>query len=340
MRGIAHIALRARHAPDALLRGLDELFDRAHARLCGDGALAALLLAPALTVLVVFGLVPLLGALYMSLFDYELLSAPFAGLGKYAQAVRDPDFWSSVRVTLYYVIGTVPATLLFSFLAAYALRRIAWGRGVLRTLFFLPYITSVVAAAMVWRALLNHPEGVANLIMRYAGLPPQQWLIEARGVLHLISGGWIGPEIGPSLALCCVILFDIWHGSGFMIVVFLAGLAAVPRELEEAARIDGAGPVQVVRKITLPLLSPTIFFLAVVGTIRAFQAFNSFYALTQRPDKALFRPTTNMILFIYEKLYQDHDLGYGAAVAALFTLAIVLLTVIQWRVVGKRVHYS
>ena len=291
-------------------------------------------------VLGLFGFLPLLAAVYLSFFDYAEPGAPFVAVSKYVEALADPDFWSSVTVTVYYVFITVPATLGLSFVIAYALHRIVRGRGLLRTAYFLPYITSAVAAAMVWRSIFNHPRGLANLVLEYLGLPGQMWLIEQRGVLHLVSGGIIPPGTGPSLALCCVILFDIWHGIGFMVVVLLAGLSTIPGELEDAARIDGANRFQVIRRVTLPLLSPTIFFLLIVGTIRAFQAFNSFYALTQQPDRALFRPTTNMILFIYEKLYRDHDFGYGAAVATLFTMAIVVLTAIQWRFVGRRVHYT
>lgn len=319
---------------------LDNLFDRLRGQRRSDAPLAVFLLTPALLILGVFGFAPLVGAVYLSLFDYELINPPFVGLAKYTEALGDPEFWNSVKVTLYYVTATVPATILISFLVAYALYRIPWWRGLLRTAYFLPYVTSVVAAAMVWRALFSHPRGVANLVLDYLGLPAQMWLIEQRGVLHIATSGLIPPDVGPSLALSCVILFDIWHGCGFMIVILLAGLTAIPRELEEAARIDGAGALQTIRRVTLPLLSPTLFFLGIVGTIRAFQAFNSFYALTQQPDRALFQPTTNMILFIYSKLYRDHDFGYGAAVATLFTIAIVILTAVQWRFVGRRVHYS
>lgn len=325
---------------DSIIERLDNFFEHVRCRWRTEAPLAVFLLAPALLVLGTFGFAPLIGAAYLSLFDYELINPPFVGLAKYSEALHDPDFWNSVKVTLYYVVATVPVTILISFLVAYALYRIPWWRGFLRTAYFLPYVTSAVAAAMVWRALFSHPNGVANLVLEYLGLPGQMWLIEQRGVLHIVSGGLIPAEAGPSLALSCVILFDIWHGCGFMIVILLAGLTAIPRELEDAARIDGAGALQVVRRITLPLLSPTLFFLGIVGTIRAFQAFNSFYALTQQPDKALFQPTANMILFIYSKLYRDHDFGYGAAVATLFTVAIVLLTAVQWRFVGRRVHYS
>lgn len=302
--------------------------------------MALLLLAPALTVIGVFGFAPLLTGFYMSLFDWRFGASVFVRFAHYARALTSPDFWRSFMVTIYYVIGTIPTTMLLSFFIAYALHRIVVARGLFRTVYFLPYVASTVAAAMVWRTFFNSPEGVANLLLHYLGIPPQKWLIEPRGLLHLITGGLAPMDFGPTLPLCCVILFDIWHGSGFMIVVFLAGLTAIPRELEEAAWLDGAGALRVIRSVVLPLLSPTILFLGVVSTIKAFQAFNSFYALTQDPDKALFRPTANVLLFMYDQLYNQNNIGYGAAVATLFTVAIVLVTALQWRLVGRRVHYA
>ncbi len=299
-----------------------------------------LLLAPAMLLMGVFGFAPLLSGFYMSLFAGRYGEDRFAGLDNYVRAFTDPGFWSSLRVTIYYVAGTIPASLALSFFIAFGLHRILRGRGALRTLYFLPYVTSAVAAAMVWRAIFNSPDGVANLLLSHAGFGPQRWVLESRGVLHLLSGGWIPPGVGPSLALCCVMLFDIWHDSGFMIVVFLAGLSAIPAELEEAARIDGAGPWRVIRHVVIPLLSPTILFLLVASTVRAFQAFNSFYALTQQPDQPLFESTTNLVIYIYGQLYRWNDYGYGAAVAMLFTGAIMLVTALQWRYVGRKVHYS
>jgi len=163
------------------------------------------------------------------------------------------------------------------------------------------------------------------------------WLLEPRGVLHLLTHGIVPPDAGPSLALCCVILFEIWHSSGFMIVVLLAGLAAIPRELEESARIDGANWYQLTRNVTIPLLSPTMFFLVVVGAIKSFQAFNSFYALTGDGSAG---GTRNMTVYIYSNFYVFGKEGYGAAVATLLSLAIVVLTLVQWRVVGRRVYYE
>lgn len=325
---------------DGLLAWMDDRLERRRSRVKRDGLLAVLLLAPALTLLGVFGFVPLLTGFYMSLFGGRYGEDRFVGLGNYLRAYGDPAFWNSLRVTAYYVIGAIPASLAISFFAAYGLHRILRGRGLFRTLYFLPYVTSAVAGAMVWRAIFSTPEGMANLFLQGLGLGPQRWILEDRGVLHLLSGGFIPEQVGPSLALCCVILFDVWHDTGFMVVVFLAGLTSIPRELEESARIDGAGAWRVIRNVVLPLLSPTILFLTVASTIKAFQAFNSFYALTQRPDQPLFEPTTNLVIYIYGQLYRWNDYGYGAALAILFTLAIVLVTALQWRYVGRRVHYS
>lgn len=326
---------------DAVLERLDAFFERRRFRKGGgEGLLAALLLAPAFLVLGLFGLGPLFAALAMSLYEYAGDTPVFHGAVHYTDALRDPAFWNSVRVTAWYVVSVVPATLFLSFFIALALHRITRVRGLLRTVYFLPYVTSTVAAAMVWRALFRHPTGAVNTLLEGMGLAPRQWLIERDGVLHWLTAGLVPPDVGPSLALSCVILFDIWHGIGFMVVVFLAGLSSLPRELEEAARLDGAGSWQMLRRITLPLLSPVLFFLLVVGIIRAFQAFNSFYAITQDPQQAPFTPTQNIILFIYDQLYRQYNPGYGAAVSVLFTLAVVALTLAQWRWVGRRVFYS
>ena len=323
---------------DTLLAKLDDLFD-AGAHRFRDAPIAIFLLLPSLIILFLFAFFPMLYAFYMSLFGGKQGMGDFVGLSNYSEAFSSSAFWNSVLVTLYYVVGTVPVTLLVSFLVAYALHRIVFARGFFRTLYFLPYITSTVAAAMVWRVFYNTQTGYINAVLGWLGLPAQQWLLEPRGVLHLITAGWIPHDIGPSLALCCIMIFDVWHGSGFMIVIFLAGLSAMPRELEEVARIDGARSHQVLRHITLPLLSPTLFFLAIIGTIRAFQSFNSFYALTQGSGRTL-GTTENLILHIYANFYEYGFWGYGTAVATLLSLAIMLLTLIQWRYIGRKVHYG
>jgi multiple sugar transport system permease protein len=134
-------------------------------------------------------------------------------------------------------------------------------------------------------------------------------------------------------------LFDVWHGLGFTVVILLAGLSSIPRELEEAARMDGASAWQVSRHVTLPMLSPTLYFLAVSGTIKGFQAFNSFYALTQSGGNTL-GTTENMVLYLFANFYEFGRWGYGSAIAALLLAAIIGLTVIQARVARRWVYYE
>ncbi len=323
--------------PDSAMAAVDELLARLRRRGFGDAPAALLLLAPAMLILLVFTLAPMIASVVMSLYGGRHGLGPFTGLGNYREALHTPDFWRSLLVTVYYVLGVIPLSLTIGFLVAYGLYRITIGRGLLRSVYFLPYVTSAVAAAMVWRAIFNPQHGIANTLLGYAGFEPLNWLLEPRGFLHVVTGGAAPVHWGPSLGLVCIILFDVWHGCGFMIVVFLAGLTAIPRELEEAARIDGASGARLVWHVTLPLLSPTIFFLLIVGTTRAFQAFNSFYALTHGGGMT---ETQNLILYVYAQFYLYGYWGYGAAVATLLMLAIVALTLAQWRIVGRKVYYS
>lgn len=320
---------------DTVLEWSDGVLERLGAQRRGDAATAAVLLFPALVLLGMFGIIPLGYAVYISLFNMR--QNVYIGAANYVRAWHDPEFWRSLSVTIYYSLGTIPITLFVSFTIALLLFRLGRGRGLFRTLYFLPYVTSVVAAATVWRVLLRPRSGFVNVLFSALGLPVQLWLIEQRGILNLLTGGWIPPTVGPSLGLCCIIAFDIWHASGFAIVIFLAGMSAIPRELEEAAIVDGAGPYQVIRGVILPLLSPTVFFLTIVSAIKSFQAFNSFYALTNTARSV---DTQNLVVYVYAQLYENQRYGYGAAVATLLCLAIVVLTLVQWRYAGRRVFYE
>lgn len=326
-----------------ILAEIDGFLDRLPG-IWGRSTAAAVLLLPAFVVLIAFGLLPMAYAVYMSAFDLTGTEARYVGLAHYREALSGDhaayteSFQNSLLVTVYFALGTVPATLVLSFFIALGLSRIRAFRGFLRTAYFLPYVTSVVAAAMIWRVLLEPSYGVANQLLEAANLPAQRWLLEPRGVLHLMTDGAVPATVGPSLALVCVILFEIWRSTGFMVVVFLAGLAAVPRELEDAARVDGASGFRTIRSVVLPMLSPTIFFLAVVGVIGAFQAFSSFYALTG--GRGPLNTTQNLTVYIYSNLYESGRLGYGAAVSVLLCAAVAGLTVLQWRVARRRVFYQ
>ena len=304
---------------------------------------AYLYLAPAAVLLLAFSVYPLFHAFNISLHaDWGRRAQRFAGASNYADLLTGEEFWHSLGVSVWYVAGTVPIALVLSFLIANLLFQKLRGLGFYRTIYFLPYVTSTVAAAMVWRWIFAPGRrGVANTVLGWLGADPQRWYYESAGVFRLLAEGlgidlpsWAG---GPSLALVCVIIFSIWHTLGFDIVIFLAGLSAIPKEMYEAAEVDGAGGRQRMWHITLPLLTPTLFFLVIISTIRSFQTFNEIYIMTPLANRG---STQNLTMLIFSKFYEGRpDEGVATAVAMLLFVIILGLTVFQVKVLGRRVHY-
>lgn len=308
---------------------------------------AYLLLAPSAIILALFGFWPLIRALVLSLHEWRLAPGGFIGLANYQRALTsEPEFWSALGVTGFYVVGTVPATLLLGYLLAELLHTRIRGLAFYRTLFFLPYVVSPVAAAAVWKWIFNPSFGLASALLEPFGLN-WRFLGEGQGVVALLGEsvglvvpGWLS---GPSLALTCIVGVSIWQSVGFAVVVLLAGLSAVPAEVTEAARIDGAGGWHLVRNIKLPLLSPTLFFLLIVFTIRAFQTFTQIYVLSVDNAGGPMGATRNITLYIVQSFYDNAPRlgpGYGCAVAVLLFFLVLALTLLQFRVLGRRVHYQ
>ena len=299
------------------------------------------LLAPALALLVVFELFPLLYGLYISLCDWRLGCVEFIGLSNYVRALRDPAVWQALLITATYSAVAVPVQLSLGLLLAYLLFQNVRGREALRVLYFLPYITSTVAAAAVWSYLYSPDNGLINAGLRAAGLPPQRWLAEPTGVLTLVGQafGLSVPSFlaGPSLALLSVIVFTTWVFVGYDMTIFLVGLGNIPPEVYEAARVDGAGGWTLFRHVTLPLLSPTTFFLLIFTVIGTFKAFNHIWVMTQGgPGSA----TTTASILVFQQLYQANRYGYSAAIAFLLFAAILGLALLQNHVAGRRVVYD
>jgi multiple sugar transport system permease protein len=265
----------------------------------------------------------------------------FVGLQNYRDLLVGGEFWDALGVTTWYVLGTVPLALMLSFFIASLLFQKLRGLGMFRTLYFLPYVTSTVAAAMVWRWIFSPGDrGLANILVGWFGGDPLRWYSEHAGVFQMLADhvGWTLPSwaAGPSLALVCVMIFSIWHTLGFDVVIFLAGLSAIPRETYEAADVDGAGSRQKMWYITLPLLTPTLFFLAIISVIRSFQTFNQIYILTYEESVG---STQNLTMLIFNKFYNSFDYGHATAAAVLLFFVIMGLTLVQMRVLGRRVHY-
>ena len=301
---------------------------------------------PALLLLLVFHIAPAVFAFVISLYDWRIVQGPFRGLQNYADILfpggrLTEEFLLSLGTTVTFVLFTVPVELALALVIAYVLFGKLRGRAVYRTVYYLPYITATVAAAVVFTWLFNPNYGFFNYLLGFVGIGPQKWLEEPRGLFELVLGaaGIAVPEwaAGPSLALVSVCIFTIWHYVGFHVVIFLAGLGNISNEYYEAARLDGASERQMFFKITLPLLSPTTFFLATFATIGALRSFNQVYVMTNGGPLG----TTNVAGYeIFRTFFQRGDYGHGSAMAFVLVAIIVLFTLFQFRFVERRVHYG
>lgn len=306
---------------------------------------AVLCLLPAFVLLAVFQYWPVVYNAYVSLHNWKVVDQGYVGLANYGRALADDQFGQALLQTVYYVLGTVPFELIIGLVVALILFRLRHGAWFYRLLFFLPYVTSQVAVAIVWRWVLNGNLGAANAALVAVGLPPLKWLDDPTGVLAPLYAA-LGLRLpdwaaGPSLALVSVMIVTVWFYLGLHIVIYLAGLTAIPGDVLEAARIDGASESQVLGRVIFPLLTPTTFFLLVVATIGAFQSFSLIYVLTTNGSTGIGEPlgtTLVATLYVFERFYQDLQLGYAAALALLVALIILAITVVQFAVLERRVY--
>ncbi len=307
-----------------------------------EAGLGYLFLLPAFAVLAMFEFFPIFFGLRISMCDWRVTGcAQFIGLANYVRAFNDPEMWHSLEVTATYSIISVPLQLGLALVLAYLLFQKIRAKSLYRVLFFMPYITPTVASAAVWAFLYSPDNGLINLVLGALGINGPKWLGEPSGIFQLIAqaAGSHLPDwaAGPSLALVSLIIFTTWVFVGFDMTIFLAGLGNIPAELYEAARIDGADGWQLFRRITIPLLSPTTFFLVILSVIGSFKAFNHIYVMTQGgPGNA----TTVSSILIFNQMYQYNRYGYSAALSFVLFAVILALTVAQNRVGGQRVVYA
>jgi multiple sugar transport system permease protein len=284
-----------------------------------EAAWALLFLGPSLVGFVVFTLLPVVASLALSATQWDLIGRPvFVAFENYGRALRDPLFGKVMLNTLYFSAGAVPGTIVISLALALALNQQIRGRVLFRTLYFMPVVSSTVAVTMIWRWMYA-PFGVINALLTALGLPPVGWLTT------------------PAWAMPAVIGMSVWQSMGHSIVIYLAGLQGIPRHLYDAAAVDGATGWRRFWHITLPLLSPTTFFVLVMAVIRSFQAFGQVYMLTGGgPAYA----TSTIVFYIYENAFLSLHMGYASALAWVLFGVIFLLTLVQVRYQNKWVTYD
>ncbi|NWJ45400.1 MAG: sugar ABC transporter permease [Chloroflexi bacterium] len=389
---------------------------------------AYLFIAPALIILFFFHFMPIIYAFFLSL--YKRISAVkgivppaenFAGFDNYSKLLfDDPDWWNAFWNTLGYVALSVFLGIAAALGVALMLDKVTKGKNLYRTLFFLPYVTSLIAIAAVWniifapfssnaltRANPDRPGGLANWVFAAIGIPMQRWRLDDRGILKLIfDNGGRGPDVGtlaiklvllaglmsfivwlyrhfeggiwnwltgllttfaalvgwsvivelahfftwdsfwggPSMAMFTMVIISTWHILGFNTVLLLAGLTNISRELYDAAKIDGARGWQMFTKMTIPLLSPTLFFMVVVGTIGAFQSFTLFFAIYN--GSSTNRSTTVLSIFYYDVTFgrgsgsDTSGFGYSSTIVMMMLVIIMGISFVQQRILGKRVNYD
>lgn len=273
----------------------------------------------------------LLGGLTLAVGGYLLMAELPAAL-----AAADDDLLQGFWVTVMYAVGTVPVQLFIGLILAYFLFQPIRFRAFFRMVYFIPYITPFVATSIVFRILFNAGEqSPANRIIALLGIEPQRWILERSSIGELLGL----PEFlaGPSLALIVIMIYSTWTYIGYDAVIFLAGLGNIPSELYEAARIDGAAGWRIFRHITLPMLSPTIFFLSLVAIIGTFQAFTQIWILR---TGAVGSKVNTASVYIFDELQNSNRYGYASSMAFVLFAMILLLTLFQNRMLGRRVFYG
>jgi multiple sugar transport system permease protein len=286
-----------------------------------EGLAAGLFLLPNLIGFLIFTAIPVGAAFVLAFYDYDLLlGASWAGLENFREMfTTDEVFRAALFNTVYFTAVSVPLSVVLGLATAMLVNQALRGIVIFRSIFLLPYVTVTVALSLVWKWIYLPDIGLINSVLGVFGIAGPPWLT---------SGTWAMPAL---------ILMSVWKGFGYNMVIFLAGLQSIPDHLYDAAKVDGATAWRRFLNVTLPLLSPTTFFVVVISVISSFQIFDQALIMTNGgPGTA----TTTLVLYIYQKGFQSFDMGYAAAVALVLFAAIFVFTVIQFLFQRRWVTYD
>lgn len=278
--------------------------------------------APTIIGLMVLNIIPIIQTLWMSMFNSGAFGKgnTFVGLENYTKLFSDPQVWYAIRNTLVYTVIVVPVTTILALLLAVALNGKIRGKGVFRAIYFIPMVAAPAAVTMVWKWLYNNQFGLINFVLNKLGLSSVNWIDD------------------PNIAMISVCIIGIWSTIGYSMVLLLAGLQEIPKDYYEAADIDGAGPVRKFLSITVPLVSPTLFFVLVTSIITAMQVFDVIYMLISVTSPA-YNSTVSLVYLFYNNSFKYSNKGYGSAIVMVLLAIIMVITVIQTKLQKKWVNY-
>lgn len=279
-----------------------------------------LYLLPALIIMFVFTIYPLIKAVYMSFCeDYSIVYGTFdrIGLGNYQELFTDKVFIKALKNTSIYVVFVVPCSIALSLFIAVLLNSKIKFQGVFQTIYFLPYVTSVIAIGIVWNWIFNSDFGLLNYMLSWFGIEAIPWLNS------------------PDYALTALIIFSIWKSMAFDILIFLAGLQTISPDLYNAARVDSTPKWRVFTKITIPGISPMIAYAFIMGIINAFKVYNEVFSLF-KSNAGPANSAITVVYYIYDKFYNSANYGVAAAASVVLFVIILALTMIQRAISGKK----
>ncbi len=280
------------------------------------------MVAPVIIGLIVLNIYPFIDSIIMSLYKSQGLGpAKFVGLQNYVKMFKDKQLWQSTWNSFYFVILTVPVGVFIALLLAVLLNSKIKGRDVYRCIYFLPMVVAPAAVAMVWRWIFNAEVGILNQMLSVFGIRGPNWLSD------------------PNLAIVSIAIIAIWSAVGYDLVMILAGLQSISASYYEAAEIDGANAVQRFFNITVPLISPTLFFVVLMRTMNSLKQFDTVYLLIKQTNPAYKKSITLMVMF-YREAFEKFNKGYASAIVMWSFVIIMIFTVFQFVAEKKLVHYD
>lgn len=281
------------------------------------------MVAPTIIGLVVLNIIPIFQTLKMSFHksgDFGRNDI-FVGLANYQRMLGDAQVWQATWNTFKYTLLVVPTTVVLAILLAVLLNSKIKGKHVYRTIFFLPMVAAPAAVTMVWKWLYNTDFGLINFVLGKMGIGPVNWIED------------------PKIAMYSIAVIGIWSTVGYSMILILAGLQEIPKDYYEAAKIDGASPVKQFFQITLPLVSPTLFFVVVTSIIQSMQVFDVIYMMEDIRSPA-YDKTVSLVYLFYNNSFKYTDKGYGSTIVILLLVIILLITALQMKAQKKWVHYN